>query len=142
MRVITLHIVNLMTIEMYEGKKSEKKMSIFDEVAFMLGSSKILAKVIENGYRRARKYNGSFGTIFQSILDTKNFGTVGSVMLNNAAFRFFLESNDYTQAINEKILSYQGLEQELLLSLKSNRPHYSDYCWRVFGWTLVLELLG
>jgi hypothetical protein len=76
--------------------------------------------------RRARKYNGSFGTIFQSILDTKNFGTVGSVMLNNAAFRFFLESNDYTQAINEKILSYQGLEQELLLSLKSNRPHYSE----------------
>ncbi|AYQ57065.1 TraC family protein [Bathymodiolus thermophilus thioautotrophic gill symbiont] len=126
MKVVSLQIINMMTQEMYQGDRSEKKMSIFDEVAFMFGSSQRLAKVVEDGYRRARKYNGSFGTIFQSILDTQLFGRVGEVMRNNAAFQFYLESRDYAKAIESKLISYDGIAKELLLSLKSNRPHYSE----------------
>jgi conjugal transfer ATP-binding protein TraC len=126
MGVVSLQIINMMTQEMYQGDRSEKKMSIFDEVAFMFGSSQRLAKVVEDGYRRARKYNGSFGTIFQSILDTQLFGRVGEVMNNNAAFKFYLESGDYQKAIDKGIITLDGFSAELLTGIKSNKPHYSE----------------
>lgn len=126
MKVVSLQIINMMTQEMYQGDRSEKKISVFDEVAFMFGSSQRLAKVVEDGYRRARKYNGSFGTIFQSILDTKLFGRVGMVMNNNAAFKFYLESGDYQKAIDEGLITLDDFSAKLLTSIKSNRPHYSE----------------
>lgn len=141
MRVVSLQIINVMTQEMYQGARSEKKMAIFDEVAFMLGTSQRLAKVVEDGYRRARKYNGSFGTIFQSILDTKLFGRVGEVMRNNAAFKLFLESGDYAKAIESKLVTYSDIEQELLFSLKSNKPYYSEIFADTPGGVGILRLM-
>lgn len=126
MKVVSLQMINMMTQEMYQGDRSEKKMSIFDEVAFMFGSSQRLAKVVEDGYRRARKYNGSFGTIFQSILDTQLFGRVGEVMNNNAAFKFYLESGDYEQALKKGVITLDDFSAKLLKGIKSNRPHYSE----------------
>ncbi len=126
MKVVSLQIINMMTQEMYQGDRSEKKMAIFDEVAFMFNSSQRLRKVVEDGYRRARKYNGSFGTIFQSILDTKLFGPTGQVMNNNAAFKFFLESDDYQTALNEGLITLDEFTAKLLTNIKSNRPQYSE----------------
>ncbi len=126
MKVVSLQIINMMTQEMYQGDRSEMKISIFDEVAFMFGSSQRLAKVVEDGYRRARKYNGCFGTIFQSILDTKLFGRVGEVMNNNAAFKFYLESGDYEKAIKEGLITLDDFASKLLTSIQSNRPNYSE----------------
>ncbi|SHN89535.1 IncF plasmid conjugative transfer pilus assemblyprotein TraC [Bathymodiolus heckerae thiotrophic gill symbiont] len=126
MKVVSLQMINMMTQEMYQGDRSEKKISIFDEVAFMFGSSQRLAKVVEDGYRRARKYNGSFGTIFQSILDTQLFGRVGEVMNNNAAFKFYLESGDYEKALKQGVITLDDFSAKLLKGIKSNRPHYSE----------------
>ncbi len=47
-------------------------------------------------------------------------------MLENSAFKLFLESSAYAKAIEEKIIDYDGIVKELLLSLKSSRPHYSE----------------
>lgn len=126
LRVVSLQVINMMTQEMYMGDRSIRKINIFDEVASMFSSSQRLGAVVEDGYRRARKYGGSFGTIFQSILDTKLFGRTGDVMRNNAAFQFYLESKDYQQALENKLISYEPFIAKMLTSIKSNRPHYSE----------------
>ncbi|CAB5506792.1 hypothetical protein AZO1586I_1688 [Bathymodiolus thermophilus thioautotrophic gill symbiont] len=114
---------------------------MFDEVAFMFGSSQRLARVVEDGYRRARKYNGSFGTIFQSILDTRLFGRVGDVMNNNAAWKFYLESKDYQKAIDKGIISMDDFSKNLLNSIKSKRPHYSEIFMETPGGCGIARLM-
>lgn len=126
MRVISLQVVNMMTADMYQGDRSVKKIFILEEIAKLLSSSKFMQKVAEDGYRRARKYNGSFGAVFQSPMDIKLFGQVGQVMKSNSAFKFFLQSNSYEEAIANKVISLSPFEAKLLTSIQSNRPHYSE----------------
>ena len=141
MSVVSLQVINTMTQEMYLGDRSIKKINIFDEVASMFNSSNRLGDVVEDGYRRARKYNGSFGTIFQSVMDTKLFGRVGDVMRMNAAFKFYLESDVYQEAIDAKVLNYSGLAAELLKSIKSNKPNYSELFADTPGGAGIMRLI-
>ncbi|MBW5291193.1 MAG: hypothetical protein Rsou_0338 [Candidatus Ruthia sp. Asou_11_S2] len=128
LKVVMLQVITMMTMEMYQGDKTIKKMLILEELSTLLKliKSNFIANIVEDAYRRARKYNGSIGSIFQSIRDTKKFGDVGDVMLENSAFKFFLESAVYDKAIEEKIINYDGIAKELLINIKSNRPHYSE----------------
>ncbi len=128
MKVVMLQIITMMTMEMYQGDRAIKKMLILEELSIMLKliKSDFVANIVEDAYRRARKYNGSIGSVFQSVRDIIKFGDVGDVMLENSAFKLFLESSAYAKAIEEKIIDYDGIVKELLLSLKSSRPHYSE----------------
>jgi type IV secretory pathway VirB4 component len=126
MQVVSLQIINMMTQEMYQGDRGQKKMSIFDEVAFMFGSSQRLARVVEDGYRRARKYNGSFGTIFQSILDTRLFGRVGDVMNNNAAWKFYLESKGCCNRMTVRTDHESS-------NTTSTRSFHKNFTWMIRG---------
>jgi len=82
--------------------------------------------VINEGYRRARKYAGSFMVITQSILDLESFGEVGSVINGNSAFKLFLESSDFDQARKKGLIDYDDFTMRLLKSVKSNPPRYSE----------------
>lgn len=124
--VVMLIVVNLVTSDLYLSDKSTPRMIIFDEAWQFLSGGSLLSKVIEEGYRRARKYKGSFTIITQSILDLKSFGSVGSVIQNNAAFKFFLESGDIAQASEQNLIEYEGFSLDLLKSLKMNKPNYSE----------------
>jgi conjugal transfer ATP-binding protein TraC len=86
----------------------------------------MIAKIIEEGYRRARKYGGSTGIITQSPLDLRAFGPAGAVIKANSAFKFFLESSDYQEAVNTGVLEYSGLLLDLAKTVKNNRPRYSE----------------
>lgn len=75
------------TQEMYLDR-SRKKLVIIDE-AWDLMSGGSSAEFIEAGYRRARKYGGSFGTITQSVEDYyKNDATKAAIQ--NADWLFLL----------------------------------------------------
>ncbi len=82
--------------------------------------------VINEGYRRARKYNGSFMIITQSILDLDSFGEVGRVINGNSAFKIYLESSDFDQARKQGLIEYDDFVLQLLKSVKSNPPKYSE----------------
>ena len=86
----------------------------------------ILKAVIEEGYRRARKYGGSFSVITQSLLDLKTFGNVGDVIIANSAFKFYLESADFEKAKHEKLIDYDDFIMRILKGVKSNKPKYSE----------------
>src|SRR3546814_16900879 len=67
-----------------------------------------LAEAFGQGYRRARKYRGSFGIVLQSMNDLTLFGGTGQVILENTATRFLLQGSTYDRAVDKKILDYSG----------------------------------
>lgn len=131
-RVVTMQCINMITQDLYLSNRADKRFIIFDEAWKYLGAGDVsvntalIAGVIEEGYRRARKYGGSTGIVTQSPLDLLKFGNAGGVIKANAAFKFFLQCSDYEEAVAKGVLPYQGLHLELAKSVKNNRPHYSE----------------
>ena len=125
-KVVTLQVINAVTQDLYLGDKTRKKLIVFDEAWKFLGESNAIKDVINEGYRRARKYSGSFTIITQSLLDMIAFGSVGKVIRNNSAFKFYLKSTDFEQALNEKLIEYTPFVMDILKSVTSNAPYYSE----------------
>ncbi len=133
-KVVTLQVINEITRDLYLSDRSRPRFIIFDEAWQFIKESKDsgsmhstpLAEIIEEGYRRARKYSGSFSIITQSLLDLKAFGRVGDVIRGNSDFKFYLESVDFDKALNEKLIDYDEFTMRMLKSLKSNKPKYSE----------------
>jgi len=125
-RVVTLLIINAVTQDLYLSDRSRARLIIFDEAWQFLDKGAMIAPVINEGYRRARKYNGSFMVITQSLLDLENFGEVGNVINSNSAFKIYLESSDFDQAQKKGLIDYDEFTMKLLKSVKSNPPKYSE----------------
>lgn len=125
-RVVTLLVINAVTQDLYLSDRSRPRFVIFDEAWQFLGKAAMMAAVIAEGYRRARKYQGSFMVITQSILDLVSFGDVGDVIKSNSAFKIFLESPDFDTAKSKGLIDYDDFTMELLRSLKSSPPKYSE----------------
>ena len=125
-RVVTLQIINAVTKDLYLSDRKTPRFVIFDEAWKFLGKSGHLQEVIEEGYRRARKFKGSFNVITQSILDIKQFGPVGDVIQGNSAFKFYLESGDFERAASQKLINYDPFSMQMLKSVKSRKPRYSE----------------
>lgn len=130
--VMTMQVVNAVTQDLYLSNRQDQRFVLFEEAAHYLKDQghrdlKRLAAIIEEGYRRARKHNGSFGSVLQSILDLNYFGSIGKVLKSNAEFKFFLYSEDYEEAAATKLINHKGLLLDLLVSIKNNKPLYSEF---------------
>ncbi|WP_353684387.1 TraC family protein [Thermodesulfovibrio sp. 3907-1M] len=125
-KVVVLQVINMTTMDLYLSDRQNPRMVIFDEAWQFLQDTEVFKKVIEEGYRRARKYGGSFGIITQSILDLKHFGRVGDVINSSSEFRFFLESSDFERAKDLKLITFDDFTMNLLKSVKYNAPKYSE----------------
>jgi len=125
--VIVLVVLNFVTGELYRSDRDSPRLVLLDEAWQFLQDTEAFQKVIEEGYRRARKYYGSFGIITQSVLDFEQFGRVGRVINANSAFKFFLESSDFVQAREKKLLPFDDeFTFRLLTSIRYNAPRYSE----------------
>ena len=76
-------VVNAVTQELYLSARDRPRFVLCDEAAqFMTRSDgqdlSRLAEAFSQGYRRARKYRGSFGIVLQSMNDLMLFGGTGS----------------------------------------------------------------
>jgi conjugal transfer ATP-binding protein TraC len=130
--VMTMQVVNSVTQDLYLSNREDQRFVLFEEAAHYLkkqGHKDLvrLAEIIEEGYRRARKHNGSFGAVLQSILDLNYFGSVGKVLKSNAEYKFFLYSEDYREASDIGLIPHKGLALDLLESTKLNKPRYSEF---------------
>lgn len=125
-KVVTLQVINAVTQDLYLSDRSKPRFIVFDESWQFLREGVMLKDVIEEGYRRARKYDGSFSVITQSLLDLKAFGSVGDVIRANSAYKFYLESVDFEKALAENLIDYDDFTMKLLKSLKTNKPKYSE----------------
>jgi hypothetical protein len=122
-RVVTLLVINAVTQDLYLSDRFPPRLIIFDEAWQFLGKAAMLAPVINEGYRRARKYNGSFMIITQSILDLDNFGEVGRVINGNSAFKIYLESSDFDQARKRGLIDYDDFTIHCSKASNPTRPN-------------------
>ncbi len=126
-KVVVLQIINAVTQDLYLSDRSRPRLVIFDEAyEFIRGDNRFLGDVIESGYRRARKYRGSFGIVTQSILDLDTFGNIGNVIRAQAAFNFYLESVDFDKARDRKLLDVDDFTLKLMKSMKTVGGRYSE----------------
>lgn len=129
--VIVMVVVNAVTQELYLSARDRPRFVLCDEAAqFMTRTDgqdlSRLAEAFGQGYRRARKYRGSFGIVLQSMNDLMLFGGPGQVILENAATRFLLQGSTYDRAVDNKILDYSGFVLDLLKSVRNSKPDYSE----------------
>ncbi|WP_404478381.1 TraC family protein [Novosphingobium sp. BL-52-GroH] len=129
--VIVMVVVNAVTQELYLSARDRPRFVLCDEAAQFMSKSdgqdlSRLAEAFGQGYRRARKYQGSFGIVLQSMNDLLLFGGTGQVILENAATRFLLQGSTYDKAVENKILDYSGFVLDLLKSVRNSKPFYSE----------------
>jgi len=126
-KVVTLLVLDAVTRDLYLSDRSDRRMVIFDEAwQFISGDNIMMQNIIESGFRRARKYNASFFVVSQSLLDLQLFGKIGGILWNNADYHFLLESTDFEKAHQEKIINYDQFTMELLKTIKTVKPKYSE----------------
>jgi len=125
-KVVTMQVLNAITQDLYWSDRSHRRFILFEEAWSFFDSGNRIGTLIEEGYRRARKYFGSFGIVTQSYLDLEKFGPSGDVIRANAAYKFLMESEDYREAAKKNLLDYEGLALELVASIKNNKPRYSE----------------
>jgi conjugal transfer ATP-binding protein TraC len=123
--VVILQIVNYVTGNLYLSDRSNPRTIVFDEAWKWFKEGTFLGEVVENGYRLARKYYGSFITIFQSLLDLKKFGKSGQVLNENSAYKFFLMAN-YEKARQEKLIDLDPFMMQIVNSVQLVKGSYSE----------------
>ncbi len=129
---VVLQVLNYITYDVYMSDRSTQRFIIFDEAWKFLSNNKgngnesLISSVISEGYRRARKYSASFSTIFQSLRDLEGFGDVGDVIFANSEFKFLLESKDFEKAREAKRVDYDTFTMDILKSVKTPKPRYSE----------------
>jgi len=94
LRTVILYIMMFrITYDMYLSDRAQRKIVIIDEAWDLLGSSggsdSASAKFIDAGYRRARKYGGSFITATQNMSDYE-LSAAASSALKNSDWRCYL----------------------------------------------------
>ena len=129
MGVMIMQLLSAITQNLYLSDKSIKKLFIFDEFASALASCSqkdMIAAVFEEGYRRARKYNGSCGVVLQGMQDLTKLGSLGDVLNDNATFKLLLAGN-YDSALKTKFMEHLQSMSQVLKSVVNNKPHYSEF---------------
>lgn len=139
-RVVCMQIIHYITQNLYLSDRRQPRVIVFEETAQWVSKDSFIALVIEAGYRLARKYFGSFITVLQSPLDIANFGRVGRVINSNSAYKFYLQSRDYPQAIDEKIIEYGDFMGSILNSVRLVKPKYSEFLMETPNGTGVARL--
>ncbi|WP_042857954.1 TraC family protein [Dickeya sp. NCPPB 3274] len=129
-----MQVMNSVTQDLYLSDRSTPRFILFEEVASMVKkqgniSMDGFSSMAEEGYRRARKYRGSFGIVLQSPLDFELLPGLGQVAQGNAPFKYYLESPMYGEAATKGLLP--GIKPdtfplELLSTVKNHRPNYGE----------------
>jgi conjugal transfer ATP-binding protein TraC len=80
--VVLFLLMKRITEAMYLSGRSQRKICIIDEAWRLLGSGNS-SLVIEEGFRICRKYNGSFMTVTQSLVDYYKSPTAAAAYANS-----------------------------------------------------------
>lgn len=123
--VIMFLLMYRITQNMYLSR-DKPKICIIDEAWQLLGSGGS-GDFIESGYRRARKYNGSFLAATQSIADF-SMSRAAEAAMNNADWMFLLRQKPESILAlekSDKLVLDESMKQ-MLLSVKTQAGQYSE----------------
>jgi len=124
--IIMFLVMYKITQAMYLMPRHQPKLCIIDE-AWQLLAGGASSDFIETGYRRARKYNGSFLTATQSMQDYE-ISAAAKAALINADWMFLLgQKPESVQAlIEQKKLLIDEHMQRLLLSVHTEQGLFAE----------------
>jgi len=105
-QVVLLQLIYQIQQEMYLGERNRPKIVIIDEAWDLLTEGDV-AKFMEHGYRRFRKYGGAAVTITQSVND----------LYRNAAGRAIVENSANMYLLGQKAEVIEGMKQDRRLPL-------------------------
>jgi len=133
-QVVLLQLIYQIQQEMYLGERDRPKVVIIDEAWDLLMQGDV-ARFIEHGYRRFRKYGGAAVTITQGVADLYNAPT-GRAIVENSANMYLLgqkpEAIDALRKENRLPLSEGGYE--LLKTVHTVPGSYSEiFCITDYG---------
>ena len=125
-QVVLLQLIYQIQQAMYLGERAQPKLVIIDEAWDLLTQGDV-AKFIETGYRRFRKYRGSAVTVTQSLNDLYTNPT-GRAIAENSAHTFLLAqpAQAIDQLLAEKRLPLTESGAELLKTVHTIPGVYSE----------------
>lgn len=125
--VVLLTVIWRIEREMYLGDRGRRKLAVIDEAWDLLGGG-FSGEFIAHGYRRARKYNGAFVSVTQSLLDFYRAGDVGEAVLENSAWTFMLRQKQESVEEMKKggKLLLGGYFSSLVSSLSTRPGEFSE----------------
>ena len=121
--IVLLILMLKISQDMYLAPRDQLKLCIIDE-AWDLMAGGNTGKFIVTGYRRARRYNGSFITVTQRIDDYAENSTTAACY-SNAAIKIMLqqeppkliEIDEYTKRLLGNLKSVVGVYSELIIQM-------------------------
>ena len=130
--VILLQLMFLIGQKMYLAR-DQRKLVIIDE-AWALLHGEGTAEFIENGYRRARKYNGAFLSAAQSLADFFVSPAARATIINSDWMLLLSQkAEEITRLCGAGQLELSAHERELLLSLRTEPGRYAELLVRAGG---------
>lgn len=99
--VVLLILIYQIQNAMYMGERSRRKILIIDEAWDLLAKGDI-AKFIETGYRRFRKYNGAAITVTQSLNDLYSSPSGIAIAENSANFYLLYQKAETIESIKRQ----------------------------------------
>lgn len=129
---------------MYNTPRNLRKMNIIDEGWKLLDAkSPKVRDFIEEGYRTARRHNGSFGTVTQSIRD-KNLSTASLAAYDNSSFKFtaMQDAKAFTTFQQEEPATFSEMEWALIQKFPpANQAGFSAIHLSVGGYSSFHRLM-
>lgn len=125
-QVVLLQLIYQIQQEMYLGDRDRRKIVIIDEAWSLLTEGDV-AKFIEHGYRRFRKYGGAAITITQSVNDLYESPTGRAIAENSANVWLLGQKKDAINQIKtEQRLPLSDGGYELLKTVHTAAGRYSE----------------
>lgn len=123
--VVVMQIINNMSENLYLNSRERPRVHLFDEAWMWAAESGFVGNSIIRGYRTARKYRGSFITVYQSLSDLDLYGDQRKVLNENSAWRFLLRGENYDSK-QEEILQLSPFEGSIVRSMNLVKGKYSE----------------
>lgn len=128
-KVVIMLVLTAVTRNLYYSDRNIPKMILVDEAWQFLGKSnanKMMAKVVEGAYRKARKHLGGVTILTQGLMDILDFGPIGNIVWGYSDFKILLQSSDFEKAKAAGIIDYDEMTMRQLKSVSRNGTNYSE----------------